>query len=647
MSETGTELEDSIENPFGESFSSENFSHADSGGKAEQAIAKYESSPDWVKPPEGPEAVSVFKINEKNEWIEIIGDREINHTEIIRNSGDAARLTEHNERIEKLLSGQVIEEVRISGKDIGTTLLTEKKVDTTEGTIYASLTILNPDRTIAFTDYEYQPQEEAVLEGADDLEINVLSDRDVEVLDDGGLEKIDANLESFGIALVDIKTESSAQAVQIEMGISTPALEIVLQPIARVESETASQEKQSQIEVALAVAHIEVVRSTVELAQQLELTDFERSVIVSPAIEDQAPKLEQHIDLITPVKAESANLVETAETLNHVGTMAEVEVSPISLVEMGEVEIAADEIIKKTSVPIIVEPILARAVESDTVSTLEEISGPVLTIETPVTPQIENSGILLVSEIPVPVIKFEAAPVISPEEIAVVVDPEIFEPVKLTSEISRPVIQEPAIVEEAERIIAKVISQVEVRQRGVVMETIAPVIETGENIEATTQQTESQPVTEILEVAEQPANQFVETDNSAPVVESIQARLIGEIKSVTPVERQVVRETNVRVERVTERVVDRPGRSIDTRQQIIFEAGQTSTGRVVLFRTRETEAPARPTEQIVTNIREVNLIEQRSNSSILSQPRPASVTADEEIAGFSQFEPLTQQALAA
>jgi len=140
--------------------------------EAESLLSKF-SGPEWVKPPTGPDNFSTFKLNEKNEWIEVKGVEEINHTQRIKESGDQQRLEEHLGRIEQLLANKALVEIRTSGLDIQTDLVDGVKVNTTEGSVYASLTILNPNGTITFEDREYKPQEkeEIFTEGQEAPEI--------------------------------------------------------------------------------------------------------------------------------------------------------------------------------------------------------------------------------------------------------------------------------------------------------------------------------------------------------------------------------------------------------------------------------------------------------------------------------------------
>lgn len=133
----------------------------------DEILAKYETDPNFVVPPDGPEDFVRHYINENNEWIKVEKGIETNETERIRATGDMQRVAEHEQRIESLLTNKYIVEDKTSGVDIAA-YDKEVQVEVVNGTRWVSVMVLGPGNEITFKSYEYQPQAEVTE--ADSLE---------------------------------------------------------------------------------------------------------------------------------------------------------------------------------------------------------------------------------------------------------------------------------------------------------------------------------------------------------------------------------------------------------------------------------------------------------------------------------------------
>ena len=130
------------------------------GEGAEPAIGKYEQDERWTKAPEGPDAKSTFRIDENNDYVEVKPNGEVvNYTKNAREAGDLNKVAELEQKAQELLSKSFKEEINIAGVNIGD-LKEPVKVQVKDKEVFATVTVLNADRTISFFTYKLNPEVE-------------------------------------------------------------------------------------------------------------------------------------------------------------------------------------------------------------------------------------------------------------------------------------------------------------------------------------------------------------------------------------------------------------------------------------------------------------------------------------------------------
>jgi hypothetical protein len=418
------------------------------------------------------------------------------------------------------------------------------------------------------------------------------------------------------------------------------------------------------------------VKNVSDSVLETDISEFEQSLISERPEVDQSIKLAEVIDLITIDRVDveyTETIVERAfveqleyktenifENVRPV-VVAEIESSPISLIELSEVEeqTVIQEVRPETQVAVqesLIESV-NRFVEVQAQNQVEEL-GIVLIedIETGIDesrPEIselqtesENIPDLVVElgqrvqvvenstkvvEIVIEIVSVMTDVMTELEMKNIVPETKVISTKEIQEILVAPTVEikqqdeKPAIVQEAERIIQAVAVSEKIEAERVLVSEPVRVFENQKTVETT--------------------DRITQVSETRPVQASIrESKRVVEERTVMVSERQVIREQIVQEVQPIVTAERRVG-EID-RQRVVFEANMVSQERVVLFRAREiVSEPRSQTEAEERAAQVVNLAE-RNRPSILGTGAISNSQA-EESDSVTEFEPLIQQAIAA